>query len=88
MLARSMVTNVINSELADIVKNNRELTNERLEWLEEHGANMAINSYRVTSKEPYGLTYFSNKAKIYAGRYVTTIRNNKEAFVDEVRAMV
>lgn len=82
MLARTMVTAVINEELADIVRNNRELTNDRLEWLELHGANLAINEYRVTAKEPMGLAYFTNKAKIYAGRYVSTIRNNKEVFIE------
>ena len=69
-LARSQVSKVMQTEYLDMIEANRPRTQERLEWLENHGANQAVVLYKQSTQVTTGLDFFAEKCKFYAKAYI------------------
>jgi predicted Ser/Thr protein kinase len=87
-LCRDMVTSIINKEIMDMLKDDRDLTEDRKLWLVDFGSATACNLYSNHERKDYGLGYFRNRAKVHATKYVQIISNSWKEVVDDYSKVV
>ena len=82
-LARDMVCSIMNAELVEIYQRGDDLHDDRLSWLAEYGANIAVVQYSANDVKATGISYFKKQAKYHGVQYAKFLeeetRKDKEA---------